>query len=95
MPYIKWKKGNPYVYRSERGVKFSVAPDGTVMEQDVVKSVYLGTYRSYRKKRPNGVFDTLIPPETRLKMLSKHSERITMLRNIDEEVYRAFEKARS
>lgn len=104
MAYIKWKKVSPgrvhpYVYRSERVKDFKVVPgaDGKreVQEKSRIKSVYLGSYRSYREKHPNGVCDTLIPTETMLKMLSEHQERIDMLRRIDDEVYQAFVKARS
>lgn len=94
MTYIKWRRGNPFVYKSERVKEFKTVGYETT-EKEVVKSRYLGTYRSYREKRPNGTFESIVKTETRLNWLAKHPERLNMLNSIDEEVYREFERQRS
>ena len=93
MAYIKWKRRRPFVYRSERTTIFEGIGSETI-EKTKVRSVYLGSYRKYRENKPNGTFDSLVKPETRLKWMAKHPERLTYLHLIDEEIYKAFEGSR-
>lgn len=94
MTYIKWKREKPFVYRSERSKTFVVV-DFETIEKQRVKSVYLGTYQKYREKKPNGTFESLVKPETRLKWMAEKPDRLKSLHLIDERVYREFERTRS
>lgn len=82
MAYIKWRKSKPFVYKSERVTEFRIV-DYEVVERRLVKSVYLGTYESYRSNRPNGAWTDMMKPEARLKMLAT-PERANLLTSIDE-----------
>ena len=93
MTYIKWKRGSPFVYKSERETVFTEVNYETV-ETSKVLSKYLGTYRKYREKRPNGRYTQIMTNEARLKMLSEHPKHAAILDKIDEEVYQKFENGR-
>ena len=96
MVNIKWRgkdKDCPFVYKSERVKTFDVVGYETI-EVSRVKSVYLGTYRSYRAKHPNGTFDQIMTSKARLNMMATHPRRLNMLHLIDEEVYAEFERSR-
>ena len=98
MANIKWRRGKPFVYKSERVKAFDITDDNgikTLNEQSKVKSIYLGTYENYRKKHPCGKFDTLVKSKTRLDWMSEYPDRLKTLHTIDEEVYREFERNRS
>ena len=97
MVNIKWRgkdKDKPFVYRSERAKTFKVVGYETI-EKPVVKSVYLGTYRDYRYKRPNGTFDQIMTSKARLNMMSEHPERLKILHLIDETIRAEFERKRA
>jgi len=93
MAYIKWKRGSPFVYKSERITVYTEI-NSEVIETSKVRSKYLGTYRKYRENRPNGQYTQLMTSEGRLKMLANDPEHAGILDRIDEEVYTEFENRR-
>lgn len=90
MVVIKWRRGHPFVYKSERINTFGVGTDEgghrTITEKSQIKSVYLGSYKTYRASHPDGRFEDILTLAAKLKMLADHPEHMTLLREIDKEV---------
>jgi len=112
MAYIKWRRNQPYMYRSERETVFKTTMKNgryETEETEKVTSTYLGSYRKYRAARPCGDYtdilssEKLLPcgdytdilsSEKLLKMMAKETEKLAVLKTIDEEVRTDFEEGK-
>jgi len=95
MAYIKWRRNQPYMYRSERMTAFkSEMRNGRyeTIETEKVTSTYLGSYRKYRAARPCGDYTDILSSEKLLKMMAKETAKLAILKSIDEEVRTDFER---
>jgi len=97
MAYIKWRRMKAFVYRSERETVFKATMKNgryETEETEKVTSTYLGSYRKYRAARPCGDYTDILSSEKLLKMMAKETEKLAVLKTIDEEVRTDFEEGK-
>jgi len=95
MTYIKWRRSQPYMYRSERETVFKTTMKNgryEIEETEKVTSTYLGTYRKYRAAHPCGDYTDVLSNEKLLRMMAKETAKLAILKSIDEEVRTDFER---
>lgn len=96
MAHIKWRRGKPYIYTSARKRESHIAKEhGTYvakLDTEKIVSKYHGSYQAYREKRPCGDYTRLLTSKAQLTLIAKHPERLELLRSIDADVHRRFER---